>query len=294
MATALLSRRATNILMAPYGSSSSTSRAYSSDTLVIAAAAAGVGVLVGTVLGRFLASRSKLTLATRPIYHPGQTPSPPSPQFGQNTISFDPSQLTSTYNLMISTITPRPIALVSSRHPKTGIDNVAPFSYFGCVGHDPPMVAIGFCRGRNATMKDSITNILASKQFSIQIISEWYLDAANHSCGAFPPNVDEYEKSGMSKEECKAIKSSRVKEAGVTFECALVQVHTMQNAHGMPTTEIVLAQVVQVHVDETLLVKGYDPLKPEVDTTKLKPVGRLGGNCYTSLGEIVDIPRPQV
>ena len=267
---------------------------YSADTFAVAAAAAAVGIVVGTALGRFLGTRSISTLATRPTYHPGQKPLLPSPHFGRNTITFDPSQLTSAYNLMISTITPRPIALVSSRHPKTGIDNVAPFSYFGCVGHDPPMVAIGFCRGRNATMKDSITNILASKQFSIQIISEWYLDAANHSCGAFPPHVDEYVESGMSKEECKTINVSRVKEAGVTYECALVHVHTMQNAHGMPTTEIVLAQVVQVHVDETLLVKGYDPLKPEVDTTKLKPLGRLGGNCYSSLGEIVDIPRPHV
>jgi flavin reductase (DIM6/NTAB) family NADH-FMN oxidoreductase RutF len=143
-------------------------------------------------------------------------------------------------------------------------------------------------------MKDSITNILASKQFSVQIISEWYLDAANHSCGAFPSHVDEYQESGMSKEECQAVKASRVKESGVTYECEVVHVHNIQNSNGMPSTEIVLAKVVQVHVDETLLVKDFDPLKPEVDTTKLRPLGRLGGNLYSTLGEIVDIPRPQV
>jgi len=275
-------------------SCSSTTRSCYNDTLAVATVASAIGIVVGTCLGRYLSTRSSAALASRRTYKPGETPSLPSPLFGKKTITFDPSELTSAYNLMISTITPRPIALVSSRHPKTGIDNVAPFSYFGCVGHDPPMVAIGFCRGRNSTMKDSITNILASKQFSINIISEWYLDAANHSCGAFPPHIDEYVESGMSKEECKAIKASRVKEAGVSYECALVHVHTMQNSRGMPTTEVVLAQIIHIHVDETLMVKGYDPLKPEVDTTKLKPLGRLGGNCYATLGEIVDIPRPNV
>jgi hypothetical protein len=39
-------------------------------------------------------------------------------------------------------------------------------------------------------------------------------------------------------------------------------------------------------------VNDFDPAKPEVDTFKLRPVGRLGGNVYTSLGDTVDIPRP--
>jgi len=185
--------------------------------------------------------------------------------------------------------------LVSSRHPITGIDNVAPFSYFGCVGHDPPMIVIGFCRSRNGAMKDSITNILASNEFSVQIISEWYLDAANHSCGAFAPNVDEYPESGMTKVSCEIIQSPRVKEAGISMECQVVHVHPMKNPQsGNPTTEIVLAQILKIHVDETLLVPNFDPLNPVVDTTKLQPLGRLGGNLYTTLGEIVDIPRPQV
>lgn len=143
-------------------------------------------------------------------------------------------------------------------------------------------------------MKDSITNILASKEFSVQIISEWYLDAANHSCGAFASDVDEYVESGMTKEKCEVVKAPRVREAGVSYECELVHVQAMKSKDGKPSTEIVLAEVIRVHVDETLLVDNYDPLKPMVDTAKLKPLGRLGGNLYTSLGEIVDIPRPQV
>jgi flavin reductase (DIM6/NTAB) family NADH-FMN oxidoreductase RutF len=92
---------------------------------------------------------------------------------------------------MISSATPWPIALVSSRS-EDGVDNVAPFSYFGAVENDPPMVIIGFCcKGHDNIRKDSLVNIMAQKEFAVNNISEWYIDAANHTCGMFPPEVDE-------------------------------------------------------------------------------------------------------
>lgn len=195
---------------------------------------------------------------------------------------------------MISTVTPRPIALISSRNPETQIDNLAPFSYFGTVGHDPPMLAIGFVRKSPTVQKDSLVNILKSRQFAVNIISEWYLDAANHSCGNFPPHVDEFEQSGLGKVNCEVIAAPRVQQAAVTYECEVEFVHPIVNATGTPSSDIVLAKVVRIHVDQEVLIPNFDPTKPEVDTAKLKPVGRLGGNVYTTLGELVDIPRPKV
>lgn len=276
---------------APSSSSSSL------DVATVAVVGVGIGMVAGTMLTRlyYLQKTKRSMLASRPAYKPGQKPTLPCPEFGSKIRTFDPTELTSAYQLMISTATPRPIALVGSRHPTTKVDNVAPFSYFGALGHDPPMVAVGFCRNRNGQMKDSITNIMASKEFSIQIISEWYLDAANHSCGAFSPDTDEFDESGMTKVDCSVIAAPRVKEAGVVYECQLVHVHPITNpTTDKPTTEIALARVVRVHVDETILVTDIDPMKPAIDTSKLKPLGRLGGNLYTALGEIIDIPRPKV
>ena len=276
-----------------------TSTSSTMDVATATAVGIGIGVVAGTILGRYLQvgsfSFSKASLASRPAYKPGQTPQVPSSAFGKKIHTFEPNKLSTAYHLMISTLTPRPIALVSSKNPTTGVDNVAPFSYFGCVGHDPPMVAIGFVRNRHGERKDSITNIVAAKEFSVQIMSEWYLDAANHSCGAFAPETDEYVESGMTKGPCDVVQAPRVKEAGVVYECQLVHVHTTKNANsGKDTVDIILAEVIRVHVDETLLVPDFDPMNPMVDTTKLKPMGRLGGDLYTTLGEIVDIPRPQV
>lgn len=266
----------------------------SARTSVVATAAAiglGVGFVAATWWNRRIPCLGRL--ASRPSYKPGQTPLLPSENCGRKVHVFDPSKLTSSYNLMISTATPRPIALVSSRNPKTKVDNVAPFSYFGAVAHDPPMVAIGFCRNRG-DQKDSIANILESKEFAVNIISEWYLDAANHSCGNFASDVDEFVESGMTKGKCEVISSPRVKEAAVSYECQLEHVHTIKNAGGVVTTEIVLAKIVRFHIDDEVLAENYDPAKPNVNTLKLKPIGRLGGNIYTTLGDFADIPRPKV
>ena len=56
-----------------------------------------------------------------------------------------PSELKSAYFLMISAYVPRPIALVSSISA-SGVGNVAPYSYSGCVAHDPPTLVVSCCR----------------------------------------------------------------------------------------------------------------------------------------------------
>ena len=52
---------------------------------------------------------------------------------------FDASKLTQLeqYKLLVGTVTPRPIALVTTLGP-TG-PNAAPFSFFNAVGSDPPV-----------------------------------------------------------------------------------------------------------------------------------------------------------
>ena len=258
------------------------------------ATAAALGIGIGFVAARWWNPPKINRLASRSAYKRGQKPNLPSKEFGQKVHIFDPANLKSAYNLVISSVTPRPIALVSSRNPDTGVDNVAPFSYFGAVSHDPPMFAIGFCR-KNGVKKDSLSNILASREFAVNIISSWYLDAANHSCGNFQPEVDEFIESGMTKGDCQRINVPRVKEAAVTYECTLDHVYEVQKMDtGNPTTEIILAKVVCIHVDNEVLAEGSDPLKPVLDTLKLDPIGRLGGNIYTTIGETVEIARPPV
>lgn len=104
-------------------------------------------------------------------------------------IEVDPSSTpkADVYALCISAVVPRPIALVSSVGPGAvaaaeggggakgaGVRgdggaakqtvNVAPYSYFNILSHDPPTVGIGMCRSsaRAGARKDSFANIEAT------------------------------------------------------------------------------------------------------------------------------------
>lgn len=85
--------------------------------------------------------------------------------------TFDPKDLkrSSAYSLLISTVVPRPIALISSIS-STGIVNCAPFSYFNVMCHDPPILVVGLnllpSRSGENVKKDTLVNI---EQTSIHI-----------------------------------------------------------------------------------------------------------------------------
>lgn len=84
----------------------------------------------------------------------------------------------SNYKLLISAVVPRPIVLLSTRNPDGAAENLAPFSYFNVVGHDPPLFVVGFAKGP-AGPKDSLRNVAASREAVVNLVAEPYLEAAN-------------------------------------------------------------------------------------------------------------------
>lgn len=127
----------------------------------------------------------------------------------------------SNYKLLISAITPRPIAFVSTRSPDGSATNLAPFSYFNVVTHDPPTFMIGFACGV-ADAKDTLRNLLDSKECVINIISETFLEAANSTSIDAPFGSDEWRVSGLTPDySCETVKCARVKEAVFSIEAKL-------------------------------------------------------------------------
>ena len=64
-------------------------------------------------------------------------------------VTFDFRELSARdkYKLMIGTVVPRPIALVTTVDAQ-GRVNAAPFSFFNCLSADPPILALGVEIGR--------------------------------------------------------------------------------------------------------------------------------------------------
>jgi len=228
--------------------------------------------------------------------HPHWKPTDPQPHpFPTDVyIEYDTARETksSAYPLAISVITPRPIALISSCN-KEGQFNLAPYSYFNCVGHDPFTLVIGINRSgtRGGGKKDTLANIEETGEFVINIMSEWFVEAANHACGDFDSSVDELALAGLTPIASKRVKPPRVKESAVHMECKLVQVIDTPNAAGQPALAIVIAECVMLHVHEG--VAGRSPSGSlVVDPIRMRPVCRLGGTMYGRVNELYNIGRP--
>lgn len=56
-------------------------------------------------------------------------------------------------------------------------------------------------------------------EFVVSIMSEWFVEAANHTCGNFPSEVDEMAVAGLSPAPSTVVAAPRVKEAAVNMEC---------------------------------------------------------------------------
>jgi flavin reductase (DIM6/NTAB) family NADH-FMN oxidoreductase RutF len=144
-----------------------------------------------------------------------ETESPPA-----ETVEFDFRSLTARerYKLMIGTVVPRPIALVTSVD-LDGRVNAAPFSFFNCLSADPPILALGVENHPDMAFKDTAMNIRLTEVFTVNIVS-FAIAEAMHICGMnFPPGIDELREAGLTAMPGSAVASPWILEAPAAFEC---------------------------------------------------------------------------
>lgn len=210
-----------------------------------------------------------------------------------DTATEDPGKL---YRLMISGIIPRPVAFVSSIS-ESGVENLAPFSWFNMVSHYPPLVSVSITN-IGSKLKDTAANIKATKEFVVNIISEPFIEQANVTCIDTPSDVSEWELSGLTRAPSVHVKAPRVKESAFSMECELYQaIDIVHPDTGAKTNTFVLGLVKKIHVRNDVLLDRHSEAHPGevvrlVDPVKYKPVARMGDITYASCGPLYRIARP--
>ncbi|WVQ85625.1 hypothetical protein IAT38_007791 [Cryptococcus sp. DSM 104549] len=192
------------------------------------------------------------------------------------------------YKMLISGITPRPIAFVSTLGPD-GKANLAPISYFNTVGHDPPTIMVSVAAGRGADgLKDTSRNIKSEKEFCVSIISEPFLEAANYTAIDAPYDVDEWALSGLTQRTSETVKPPHVAESAFSMECELLHWYDLVGSEGTQTQSIILGKVKRFQVKD-FVIDPQDRMK--IVTEKLRPVHRLGGITYGRTTQLMETPR---
>jgi flavin reductase (DIM6/NTAB) family NADH-FMN oxidoreductase RutF len=184
------------------------------------------------------------------------------------------------HHFLIGVIVPRPIAFVSTVGASGGF-NVAPFSYFNLLSSRPPLVGISVNR-RATGPKDTARKIRETGDFVVNLVDEALSRQAVEASGDWPEEVDEFQLTGLTPVASTKVRAPRVAESPVSLECTLDRVIELGQ------TDFVIGQVVWAHVRDEVLTGGH------VDPVKLRPVGRLGGQAYSVVREVIEIPRPRI
>ncbi|OIK10970.1 hypothetical protein BIV60_19315 [Bacillus sp. MUM 116] len=188
------------------------------------------------------------------------------------------------YKLLVGSILPRPIAFVSTI-ANDGTANAAPFSFFTAICANPMLICFSPMRkGTEGAKKDTLVNIENTEQFVINIVSETIAAQMNDCAIEFSPEIDEINKTGLTKEPSKKVNVPRIKESLVHLECELYQVLHFGDQPGAGS--LVIGKVVHVHVNDALYSNG------RINTDKLMPIGRMAGNTFTDpLARTFDMAR---
>jgi flavin reductase (DIM6/NTAB) family NADH-FMN oxidoreductase RutF len=172
------------------------------------------------------------------------------------------------YKLLVSFVGPRPIALVTTLSPE-GIVNAAPMSFFNVFAQSPPLLILGL-QDREGVRKDTTRNILATREFVVNLVDEPIARQMVVCAVEFPPDVDEVRTAGFTLRPGVTIRPGWIAEAPVAFECRL------ERTVEFPGRWIVFGEVGYMHVRDACI----DPVPLRVRPENYRPVARMHGDNY--------------
>jgi flavin reductase (DIM6/NTAB) family NADH-FMN oxidoreductase RutF len=209
-------------------------------------------------------------------------------------VSIDPNEESRppifNYKLLIAGISPRPIAFLSTRSADGGAANLAPFSFFNMVSSDPPMFVVGIVPTASGSSKDTLRNLLETRECVINIISETFIEAANATAVDAPYGTSEWDVSGLTPVyDTETVRCARVQESVFSIEAKVDDVKEVKSRRKpVPvSSHIIMLEGTRFWVREDALNEEKNLIDPAI----LRPMSRLGGITYGRVTDAIELPR---
>ena len=189
--------------------------------------------------------------------------------------TFDPAAMESGafYRVLNSVVVPRPIAWVCSRSAD-GVDNLAPHSFYTVACVDPPVVQF-----TSVGRKDSLNNAERTGEFTVNLTPRALFEQINATATDFPPDQSEAEHTGLRLEPSHTVAAMRVAQSPVSIEC------TLHSTLRLGDSTVVFGRVQHISVWSSAVRDS----RPRIE--ELRPLARLGGNEWSTIGEVLEIRR---
>ena len=190
------------------------------------------------------------------------------------------------YPTLVGAVLPRPIAWVSTRSVE-GVDNLAPYSFFTVASVSPPVLTIAHIAPRSNHAKDTLANLLATREAVVQVVPDALAQEMNLTAGEHPSSVSEFDVAGLERAPSLKVQVPGVAASPVRFECTL-RGEPQWMGHQPTSGCLILLDIVAVHIDDRVLADG------KIAPSLLDAIGKMGGDGYARTRERFEMARPQV
>lgn len=177
------------------------------------------------------------------------------------------------HQIILGSIAPRPIALVSTVDTN-GRQNLAPFSFFNAFSSNPPIVVFSSNRRvEGNTTKDTLRNVIETKECVINMVNHDIVRQMMLCSVDFPSDTSEFIASGLTAVSSSIVKSPMVKESPVSMECKVQDIITLGDQGG--AGHLIICHVECIHIDEAIM-----DASGRIDPHKIDLMGRMGRAFY--------------
>ena len=185
-------------------------------------------------------------------------------------IEYDPDRGREMSQLVKAVVVPRPIAWVSTISID-GVENLAPHSFFTVASADPAILQF-----TSIGHKDSLANAVDTGEFVINLANRPLFEQINASGTNYPPEISEFEASGIKTEPSVKVLPPRVADSPVAMECKT------EGTADFGASVVVFGKLVHIAIDESVMVDGH----PDIE--RLQPLARLGKNQWSTIGDLLE------
>ena len=185
-----------------------------------------------------------------------------------------------------SLVFPRPIGWISSVDNK-GNANLAPYSYFNAIADDPPQIMFASSAPElPLKFKNSLTNILATKEFVVNFATSITRKQMNLSSLDVPKDQDEFMIANLKKRKSKLVKPPSVAASPVNLECKLLKTLKLKSNSKRYTT-MIIGEVIGIYIKDNFIKND------RVDSVAMRYVARMGYSEYTTVSSKFKMKRPK-
>jgi flavin reductase (DIM6/NTAB) family NADH-FMN oxidoreductase RutF len=186
------------------------------------------------------------------------------------------------HNPFTALVVPRPIGWISTVS-KSGIVNLAPYSFFNIVSAYPPFVMFA-----SNPRKHSQQNAEETGEFVANLATYELREEVNTSSAESEFDTSEADMVGLEMVASRAVKPPRVKRSPVALECKYFKTIELFGSDGSRNpSQIVLGEVLGIHIDDSIIEKGH------IKIERMRPIARLGYMDYCVVDEIFSMMRPE-